>query len=82
MLRITRTERADGAELRLEGKLVGPWVAALDQACAARAAPLRLDLRAMNFADADGIALLRRLAAAGVDLADCCALVEELMRGG
>src|SRR4051794_15722167 len=74
MLRITRmTGSEPGESLTLEGKLVGPWVAALRESCEGRA-PLRLDLAAVSFADAAGVELLRELLAVGATLV-CSALV-------
>lgn len=66
MLRIT-TE-GDPPTVRLEGELVGPWVAACREACS-RASTARgavsLDLTRVRYADAEGVELLRGLARAG-----------------
>ena len=75
MLRITRTDGPDGAEtLKLEGKLVGPWVGALREACE-DGRPPRLDLAAVDFVDAAGVGLLGELIDRGATLASCSALV-------
>ncbi len=64
MLRITQSEEDGQSLLRLEGKLVGPWVAELRGACErarVRGLPLALDLAEVSFADGAGVALLREL---------------------
>ena len=61
MLRITHDIDAAGAILRLEGRIVGPWVDELRRACVEQAAtprrPLTIDLRDVTFIDAAGLAL-------------------------
>ena len=68
MLRITRTSRDDGrVVLKLEGRLVGPWVELLDDMCQAyrrepeKDAPIILDGAAVGFASEEGLDLLRDL---------------------
>ena len=66
MLRITHeTDATAGATLRLEGRLVGPWVDELRRACleqdAAFRRPLTIDLRDVTFIDSAGIALFDEL---------------------
>jgi hypothetical protein len=79
MLRITRVDGAGPVEaLKLEGKLVGPWVDALREECEPGRA-LCLDLSAVAFVDAEGVTLLRELLAQGATLAPCSALVAELL---
>jgi hypothetical protein len=79
MLRITRLAGPEPAPtLKLEGKLVGPWVGALREACVPGEG-LRLDLAAVTFADAAGVELLRELLARGVTLAACSGLVAGLL---
>ena len=85
MLRITRLENADtGPLLKLEGKLVGPWVDEVRQACGA-AVPLgarpRLDLSALSFADNAGVTLLRTLLDQDVTIVASSGYVAELLRG-
>lgn len=87
MLRITRVEGGDGGRettLKLEGRLVGPWVEELR--AEARRALLEsdvavLDLAAVGHADADGIAALRELEAQGAALAGAGAYIAELLHG-
>ena len=79
MLRITRTISTESADtLTLEGKLVGPWVAALREACDS-GGQVRLALSAVTFIDADGVKLLRELLARGATVTSCSGLVAALL---
>jgi ABC-type transporter Mla MlaB component len=83
MLRITHINGLDSSTtLKLEGKLVGPWVMELARSWrelpAARES-MHLDLSAVTFVDGAGLALLRNLLAAGARLAACSGLVSELL---
>jgi hypothetical protein len=86
MLRITHTQGHDSAlTLRLEGKLLGPWVTELARLCNELPCPpnrLRLDFSAVTFVDGPGVALLRDLLGRGATLAACSGLVAELLQGG
>lgn len=78
MLRMTRLDEPGASSTwKLEGKLVGPWVSALREACEG-AEGVRLDLSAVSYADAAGIQLLRELRDCGTML-DCTGLVAELL---
>jgi hypothetical protein len=67
VLRITRDDGEAGGGLRVEGRLVGPWVEELRAACERH--PTRvLDLRGLQTADDEGLLLLRRLAGEGTTL--------------
>ena len=83
MLRITHAQGHDATStLRLEGKLLGPWVAELARSCnELPCSPdcLRLDLLAVTFVDGPGVALLRVLLGRGATLAGCSGLVAELL---
>jgi ABC-type transporter Mla MlaB component len=83
MLRITHTQGRDSVStLRLEGKLLGPWVTELARLCnELPCSPdcLRLDLSAVSFVDGPGVALLRDLIGRGATLAACSGLVVELL---
>ena len=83
MLRITHTQGHDSVwTLRVEGKLLGPWVTELARTCNELPCPpnrLRLDLSAVTFVDRPGVALLRDLLARGATLAACSGLVAELL---
>jgi ABC-type transporter Mla MlaB component len=86
MLRITHPEgHGSISTLKLEGKLVGPWVTELARSCnelACSADCLRLDLSAVTFVDGPGLALLRDLLGRGATLAACSGLVAELLHLG
>jgi hypothetical protein len=83
MLRITHAPGRDSVStLRLEGKLLGPWVAELARSCdelSCSPGCLRLDLSAVSFVDGPGLRLLRGLLGRGVTLAECSGLVAELL---
>jgi ABC-type transporter Mla MlaB component len=83
MLRITHTLGCDSVStLRVEGKLLGPWVGELARSCnevSCSGDCLRLDLSAVTFVDVPGVALLRDLLGRGVTLAACSRLVAELL---
>lgn len=85
MLRITRVENgAEGPTIKLEGKLLAPWIAEIEAACQAAAVAHgrpRLDLSAVTYVDADSIGLLARLAAGGAELAHCNHFVATLLHG-
>jgi hypothetical protein len=69
MLRITTVTRPTGGQaLLLEGRLIGPWVDELRRAAADIAAGTAIDLHAVEFADADGVTVLRRLREKGAVL--------------
>ena len=68
MLRISVTT-AEGTAVRLEGRLVGPWVDELDTCWrrlrVAAERPIRIDLDGVTFVDAAGKAALRKMHADG-----------------
>jgi hypothetical protein len=82
MLRITLgIEKPAERTLKLEGKLVGPWVGELEAACREAMAlgeRLCLDLHAVSFVDADGVRLLRELLGRGARVV-CSGLVAGLL---
>lgn len=66
MLRISVSDSTSGTTVKLEGKVVGPWVEEL-RTCWRSLAPslgsraLCLDLREVSFVDANGKELLREI---------------------
>ena len=84
MLKITRLEPArDGAVLKLEGRLVGPWVAELKEIAEAELAqerPLAFDVSEVSFVDRGGEELLRELVARRVRLDGPSGFVRELLK--
>jgi ABC-type transporter Mla MlaB component len=83
VLRITTlTGNGAGPILRLEGKLLEPWLDELRRACAALAVPpnrLYLDLAAVTFVDSAGVRLLRELLQQNVAIIACSAFVAALL---
>jgi anti-anti-sigma regulatory factor len=82
MLRITRVNSPGTITLKLEGRLIGPWVDELEAAVGralADARAVRLDLDNVSFADADGTRTLRKLVDRGVGIAACSNFVAELL---
>jgi len=84
VLRIT-TIQNDGssAVLKLEGKLLEPWIGELHEACrrtCERTASATLDLAGLSFVDAPGTIALRDLRRRGVKLTGCSPLVAELLK--
>jgi hypothetical protein len=84
VLRLTRIAGTHWAQIiKLEGKLVGPWVDEVSKACAAGADPsnrINLDLSALIFVDAAGERLLRELIARGIEVVACSSYVAALLR--
>jgi hypothetical protein len=84
MLRLTRIAGTHPTQIiKLEGKLLRPWVDEVRQACAADAGTTertRLDLAALTFVDAAGEKLLRDLIDRGIEVVSCSSYVAELLR--
>jgi ABC-type transporter Mla MlaB component len=85
MLRISRVDVRTGDSiptLKLDGKLLGPWVEELSRACQALEVPpsrLCLNLAAVTFIDSAGLALLGDLIRRGTTISECTGFVEELL---
>jgi hypothetical protein len=81
MLRITSLDGGDsGPILRLEGKLLEPWVNEARRACMVRSS-LRLDLSALTFVDGAGARFLRALLLQGAVVCACSDFVSALLEG-
>ena len=84
MLKIVGDDRGrETGLLRLEGRLVGPWVEELRRTCgAARASAGRvtLDLQHLSFVDLEGLKLLEDLAEQDAVLVNCSAFVTEQLK--
>lgn len=84
MLRISRIESSSGnVTLRLEGRLIGPWVDELRRCCATISNDghqLALDLTEVLFADYKGLALLRTLRESNIRLAGCSPFLREQLK--
>jgi anti-anti-sigma regulatory factor len=85
MLRITRVVHDGTTAVRLEGKLLEPWVESLRAECAvvvkAGGRPV-IDLSAVTFVDAAGAAVVREFMAAGYEVAGCRGFIGELLGAG
>ena len=75
MLKISPLETLQpSVTMRLEGRVVGPWVAELQKTCEevlSQGRPLSLHLGDVEFMDAQGVALLSSLRSRGVLLLEC-----------
>jgi hypothetical protein len=88
MLKIARVDgemcpNGSISTLKLEGKIIGPWVDELSRACeelATRPSDLHLNLSAVTFIDPAGINLLSDLIRRGATISACSGFVEELLR--
>jgi anti-anti-sigma regulatory factor len=84
MLMITCFEGSDTTlTLRLEGKLLEPWIGELQAAYDASRVPpdrVRLDLRAVTFMDSAGARYLDGLIRDGARVIGCSAFVAELLQ--
>lgn len=84
MLRITTIQRADAPViLKLEGKLLEPWIGELNDACRranSAAATTTLDLSEVSYVDVPGAIALRSLRRRGVQLIGGSPLVTELLK--
>lgn len=84
MLRIDTVER-DGREvMRLEGRVIGPWVDEVRRSCRdalGRNPDLVIDLAAVSFVDPDGVVLLRDLASRRVAFANTTPFVAAQLKG-
>lgn len=84
MLKIEPVETTRGlVTLKLEGRVIGPWVAELRHSCEsvlARKTRLVLDLAEVSFVDLEGVALLLGLADRHVRLVSCSRFVAEQLK--
>jgi len=84
MLRISQLEPVNQAvTLRLEGRVVGPWVTELQDSCEEvlnKGRLLKLHLADVEFMDARGVMLLSSLRSRGVTLLECPPFASEQLR--
>ncbi len=84
MLRIVSADGpGSGATLRLEGRVIGPWVDELRLSCRrvlVTGATLTLDLSEVAFVERDGLELLRSLVDNGVAVVNCPVFVHEQLK--
>lgn len=81
MLRITRSIEGNSVLLKLEGKLLAPWTAAVLAELRGHdaAREVRLDLHDVSFVDAAGLVMLHDLILRGAVIARCSSFVAELL---
>jgi anti-anti-sigma regulatory factor len=84
MLKIVLGPTVNGrAILRLEGRVIGPWVEEVRRSCdevLTTGASLTLDCSEVSFADREGVELLRRLRGRDVVLSNCSPFVAEQVK--
>jgi len=84
MLKISQAVKVNhSVTLKLEGRVVGPWVGELRQVCEAlmtEGRALKLDLTDVTFADASGVSALSSFKSRGVTLSNCSPFVEEQLK--
>lgn len=84
MLKVSQVEvTAKGVTLRLEGRVVGAWIAVLETSCEqvlSEGKPLQLRLAEVEFMDGPGVALLTSLLSRGVVFLECPAFAAAQLR--
>jgi len=84
MLKISQAGTANrSVTLRLEGRIVGPWVGELRQICElllSEGCGLKLDLADVSYVDAEGVVALTSFKSRGVKLKGCSPFVEEQLK--
>ena len=84
MLKISQTGSPNhSVTLKLEGRIVGPWVAELRRVCEPlleEESQLKLDLAYVSYVDGDGVATLTGLQSRGVKLDNCSPFVEQQIK--
>ncbi len=82
MLKITRKTKGRTAWLKLEGKLIGPWVEELRATCEGPGADpnFKLDLSDLTFVDSAGELLLRQLISSGHKIQACSSYLTEVLK--
>ena len=84
MLKISELKTAAGAvTLRLEGRVVGLWVAELQRSCRcalAQGRRLTLDLGEVSFIERAALAFFRELRRQQVTMINCSAFLNEQLR--
>jgi anti-anti-sigma regulatory factor len=86
VLRITRLDKNDGIQLKVEGTLRGPWVNELKKVWLTLEdesnAPFLIDLGSVSFVDEEGCALLLQIQEAGVTLEDPSPFLKHILKIG
>lgn len=82
MLKISQESKGQSTSLRLEGKLLEPWVAEVALQCQrakGQGGTVLLDLSEVSFVDEAGASLLRTLRGVGFEITSCSHFVAELL---
>jgi anti-anti-sigma regulatory factor len=83
VLKITEVSRSEKAiTLKLEGKVLAPWVDELRRICTEppnESRQIHLDLDAVTFLDEAGVQLMRELIRQGITIAHCSRFIAELL---
>ena len=85
MLKISEPLANHAVTLKLEGRLIGPWVSELRVTCEnhlSNAGRLKLDFADVSYADRSGVALLIDLRERGVELVNCSSFLAEELKAG
>jgi ABC-type transporter Mla MlaB component len=85
MLKISEPSTNHAVTLKLEGRLIGPWVDELGAACEAQlrnSRRLMLDVSDVSYADRAGMALLVTLKQRGIELVNCPPLLAAELKSG
>ena len=84
MLKISQIRSArQSVTLRLEGRIVGPWVDEAHETCErilAEGRAVNLNLAEVSFVDQDGVRFLKNLVHRGGVLSGCSLFVEEQLK--
>jgi hypothetical protein len=84
MLKISQTgTRNHSVTLKLEGRVVGPWVGELRRICEpllGEDGGLKLDLAEVSYVDEEGVIALNNLNSRGVKLKNCSPFVEQQIK--
>ena len=84
MLKISETGTPNhSVTLKLEGRVVGPWVGELRRICEpllAEDRALKLDLAEVSYVDEEGVIALNSFKSRGVKLKNCSPFVEQQIK--
>jgi anti-anti-sigma regulatory factor len=85
MLKITEVNQTkDEMTLKLEGRVVGPWVQAIRESCdqaLLKSNRLMVDMSEVSFIERDAISLFRELQSRNVVFINCSPFLSEQLKG-
>ena len=83
MLRITTIdEDSSTVTLKVEGRIVSEWIAALERECEGwleRDTAIDLDFSGVTYIDTQGVAVVKNLLTRSVRIVRCSALIQSLL---